>query len=474
MIESITDPADAGDEVPMKSLGPGLLLCLVACGGRGASGANGEAAPGDDAGAVPDPAGEATTPPLDPSNAPDQRPEDACVPEGVDNTTPWSRTYRVLPVGTTTFQGTAYRIVSSMPWTYTLQSAQCGKTFPMTETDTHVIVDSNFELPFVKGLTDDVAWTPGKKNKGWAIGENDDPAALVAKNGALRTLMYHVNAGHEYGYFTYTNDPLPGDGIRFSAFRPTWVVHPEGAGYRMFFVNPKAPDDQGFTWPRHGENWDLKFGLSVDPSGKVYIPKKARAPLALAGWDDYQGCVVINRGSAPIPTTRTQFPGNESYYASETFLPGYAAPGAVGHRYWGQKGRSMEQTAIWEDDGMPGLNSPGNYHKPFSGGCDTAGYNFAHAEGFTWPELRAARTKAGDIPTMDQLYKITLYKYEARTKQTNLLGTLSYEQKGDGQWVPTGSGPEAHSLNDRNGRWIINGPVFQDRGDHVFAILEDL
>jgi hypothetical protein len=58
------------------------------------------------------------------------------------------------------------------------------------------------------------------------------------------------------------------------------------------------------------------------------------------------------QGQRPIPTTRTQFPGNESYYASETFLPNYAAPGAVGHRYWGQKGRKMEEVAVWEDDGM--------------------------------------------------------------------------------------------------------------------------
>ncbi len=69
-----------------------------------------------------------------------------------------------------------------MPWTYTL-ATQCKKAFPMVEKDTHYIVDSNFELPYIKGVTDDVAWTPGEKNKGWAIGSNDDPAELVQKNG---------------------------------------------------------------------------------------------------------------------------------------------------------------------------------------------------------------------------------------------------------------------------------------------------
>jgi hypothetical protein len=362
-----------------------------------------------------------------------------------------------------------------MPWTYTLAAVQCKKTFPMVETDTHYIVDSKFELPYIKGVMDDVAWTPGDKNKGWAIGSNDDPAQLLQKNGGMRPLLHHVNAGYEYGYFTYTNDPLPGDGIRYSAFRPSWVVHPDGTGYRMFFLDPTAPDSQGFTWPRHGDHWELNFGLYLDPTGHVYVPKADKAKLALKTWDDYEACVTINKASAPIPTTRTQFPGNESYYASHTFLPGYAAPGSGGHKYWGQKGRPMEETAIWDDDGAPGLPSPGNYHKPYGGGCDSKGFNFAHSEGFTWPELRAARTKLGDIPTRDQLYKITLYRYLGKTQQTELLGTLSYEQDPKTQeWLPVGSGPEAHLLDKNRGTWIINGPVFADRGDHVFAILEDL
>ncbi len=409
-------------------------------------------------------------------NGPDLRPVDDCVPDGVDNTTPFSKTYRVKHLADTTFEGKPYAVVSTMPWAYTLSAVQCHKSFPMVETATHYIVDSKFELPYIKGVMDDVAWTPGEKNKGWAIGSNDDPAQLVQKNGAMRPFVYHVNAGYEYGYFTYNKDPLPGDPIRYTGFRPTWVVHPDGDAFKMFFIDSAAPDSQGFEWPRHGDKWELNFGLYVDPTGHVYVPKQDKAKLANhdEGWDAYQGCVTINKGSAPIPTTRTQFPGNESYYASETFLPGYASAGASGHKYWGQKGRPMEEVAIWEDDGAPGLNSPGNYHKPYSGGCDQAGYNFAHAEGFTWPELRAARTKAGDIPTREQLYKITVYKYLGKEKTTQLLGTLSYEQQPNGEWIPTGTGPEVHSLNDKNGRWIVNGPVFQDRGDHVFAILEDL
>ncbi|MCB9586144.1 MAG: hypothetical protein H6718_12145 [Polyangiaceae bacterium] len=399
-----------------------------------------------------------------------------CLPDNLDNTTPFSDVYRVLHLGDTTFQGEPYEIISAMPWTYTLSNVQCNKGFDVQETDTHYIVDSNFELPYIPGVMEDVAWIPGDKNKGWAIGSNDDPAELVQKNGGMRPFVYHVNAGYEYGYFIYNDDPLPDDPIRYTGFRPTWVVHPEGNDYTMFFLDSAAPDSQGFEWPRHGADWELNFGLYVDPDGKVYVPKAEKAALANhdEGWDDYHGCVTINRASAPIPTTRTQFPGNESYYPSETFLPGYASAGAPGHKYWGQKGRLMEEVAIWEDDGAPGLNSPGNYHKPYSGGCDQAGFNFAHAEGFTWPELRAARTEMGDVPTREQMYKITLYRYLGQEDRTEFLGTLSYEQQPNGEWIPTGDGPEVHSLNDANGRFIVNGPVFQDRGDHVFAVLEDI
>lgn len=55
-----------------------------------------------------------------------------------------------------------------------------------------------------------------------------------------------------------------------------------------------------------------------------------------------------------------------------------------------------------------------------------------------------------------------------------LLGTLSFDQNDNQQWIPTASGPEAHSLNDANGRWIINGPSFPNREERAFAILSDL
>ena len=378
--------------------------------------------------------------------------------------------YRLRVFGNITFQGNEYPIVNAFPWDYLVSYVQASKRFPTTETDDYYVVDSHFELPYVPCAMDEVAWTPGPKNKGWASDLNTDPADAVAKNGAMRPFVYHVVADNEYGYSTFT-EALPGDPIRYSGYRPTWVVHPQGTGYQMFYLDPTSPDKYGFAWPRHGAGWELNFGLSIDPAGKVYVPKKA--PLAIKEWDDYMECVVINLADAPVPTTRTQFPGNESYYAADTFIPGLAAPPAVGHRYWGQKGRKMSEVAVWEDDGGPNLPSPGNYHKPYGGGCDTKGYNFAHAEGFTWPELRAYRTSIGDVPTKAQLYSITLYKV-ARDGTATLLGTLSYEQQANGEWIPTASGPEAHSLNDRNGRWIINGPIFTDRGERAVAVVNNL
>ena len=382
---------------------------------------------------------------------------------------PYSNDYRLRVFGNITFEGQQYSVVSAFPWDYLLSHAQT-KAFDITETHDYYAVDSHFELPYIPCVMDEVAWTPGPKNEGWASDLNTDPADAVAKNGAMRPFVYHVVADNEYGYATYT-DALPDDPIHYSGYRPTWVVHPDGAGYTMFYLDPTNPDKYGFSWPRHGDGWELNFGLYVDPDGKVYVPKLA--PLALQEWDTYLECVVINAADAPIPTTRTQFPGNESYYASDTFIPGLASPPSVGHRYWGQKGRKMSEVAVWEDDGGPNLSSPGNYHKPFSGGCDTKGYNFAHAEGFTWPELRAYRTSIGDIPTAEQLYSVTLYKV-AQDGTSTLLGTLSYTQQSDGQWIPTASGPEAHSLNDKNGRYIINGAIFPDRGERAVAVIMSL
>src|SRR5262249_42603286 len=83
--------------------------------------------------------------------------------------TPFGDTHRVLPLGKRTFEGKEYSIVTAMPWNYLASHEQCSKAFPMREFSTHYVVDSHFELPYIRGAMDDVAWTPGASNLGWAI-----------------------------------------------------------------------------------------------------------------------------------------------------------------------------------------------------------------------------------------------------------------------------------------------------------------
>src|SRR5262245_4525059 len=116
---------------PARTLGvAAMMVVTAACGGGGAA---------DDDG-------------------PDLRPPDDCVTDGVDTTGPYAGTYRIKHLADTTYDGTPYPIISAMPWTYTLSAVQCDRDFPVEVTDTHYIVDSNFELPYLAGVTDEIAW----------------------------------------------------------------------------------------------------------------------------------------------------------------------------------------------------------------------------------------------------------------------------------------------------------------------------
>src|SRR5262245_25695791 len=119
-------------------------VCFLAGAVAGCGSPDDSSSPSRDSGASQD----GSSPGFD--AGPDQRPAaQDCIPAGVDNSTPFSMTYRVKHIGDTSFEGKPYAIVSSMPWTYTLPAVQCGKTFPIVEADTHYIVDSNFELPYI-------------------------------------------------------------------------------------------------------------------------------------------------------------------------------------------------------------------------------------------------------------------------------------------------------------------------------------
>ena len=284
---------------------------------------------------------------------------------------------------------------------YLLSSVQAGKTFPTTETDDYYAVESNFALPYIPCVMDEVAWTPGTTNKGWAIGTSGRPRRARAEERRRATLRLRRRRRQRIRLFTYTPIRCPATRVGHSGFQPTLGRPPRTEPRtRCSTSTRRAPTNTASRGRATGWAGSSIFGLFVDPKGVVYVPK--RAPPAIPGWDTYDECVTINLADAPVPTTRTQFPGNESYYAAETFIPGYAAPPGIGDRHWGQKGRPMSEVAIWEDSRRPtGLNSPGNYHKPYEGGCDTKGYNFTHAAGFTWPALRQHWTAHGDIPTKE-------------------------------------------------------------------------
>lgn len=367
-------------------------------------------------------------------------------------------------LGISRFHGQDYQVVSATPCDYVLSHVRRNKTYPVTETDSHYVVEADFELPYLPGIMDQVAFTPGEHNLGWANGL--DVRELVRQHGGL-PLIYHVTPATEYGYVTIHDDGL---GDIFGAFRPTWRFVDEGARISMLqFVPPDA------DWPRHRGGWnpreinkEIGFGLYVDAVGNVYVPKNL--PLAKKAWSEELRCVVINRASQAVPVTRTQFPGDESYYLADTLLPGYASVSSHGHLYWGHKGKPMREVAKWDE------TLPGNFDKPYVGGCGVDGYSIGHAEGFTWPELRATmrdRYLAGEIAAIpaEHLYRVSVYVQHAENSEPVLHGTLRYAWDGD-EWLPEAEGDELIGIDAARGTFRISGHV--PAGERAFLVVEDL
>lgn len=371
--------------------------------------------------------------------------------------------FEIRKIGAVSFQGKDYDVVTATPCAYVLSHVRKGTTYAIEETATHYVVDANFELPYIPGVMDAVAFTPGADNLGWANGL--DVRRLVSELGGL-PLLYHVRPGYEYGYFTDHND---GGGDIFGAFRPTWRFVPSASGVTLELFSP--PDA---AWPRHRGGWnpreinkEIGFGLYVDTGGKVYVPKGA--PLARQKWTDAPRCVVVNRTASPVPVTRTQFPGDESYYMAETLLPGYASIDSPGHLYWGHKGKPMTDVAKWDE------TLPGNFDKPFIWGCSDDGYNIGHAEGFTWPQLREEmRDKylAGEIDAIprEHLYRVSVY-LQRGDAEPELRGSLFYEWDGD-EWLPRAEGEGLIEMDGARPTHRISGHL--PEGQRAFLVVDDL
>lgn len=370
----------------------------------------------------------------------------------------------IRKIGTRSYEGKVYDIVIATPCEYVLPFVRKGVTYPIEETTTHYVVDSHFELPYIPGVMDTVVFTPGAKNKGWALG--GDVEAIVAKYGPL-PFLYHVRPGYDYGYYT---DYADGGGDIFGAFRPTWRFEKSGGNVTMKLFTPPDP-----AWPRHRGGWNptdinqqIGFGLFVDEKGKVYVPKGV--PLGRQKFSGSPGCVVVNKATAAVPITRTQFPGDESYYLADTLLPGYASILTFGHLYWGHKGKKMQDVAKWDE------TLPGNFDKPFGGNCGEDGYSVAHAEGFTWPELRTKmrdKYRAGEIAAIpkENLYRVSVYEQKDENAPLELKGKLWYEWVGD-EWLPRSEGPALISLDASRGTFRISGHLYEKQ--RAFVVIEDL
>lgn len=426
-----------------------LLLAAFACGGESPSseGAPSSVGPnGDGAETLPPSSGATPPPPV--------------IADGGDCA---SGAFELRSVGKTRFQDRDFDVVIATPCDYVLSHVRKGVTYRVEETATHYVIDANFELPWIPGVMDAVAFTPGDKNKGWPNGF--DVEKVVREMNGL-PLIYHVTPGYEYGYFTDYDD---GEGDIFGAFRPTWRFSEQGGSVTMKLFVP--PDK---TWPRHRGGWNAReinkeigFGFYVDASGKVYVPKNV--PLGRPKWSTPSRCVMINLATSEVPITRTQFPGDESYYLAETLLPGYASIGSPGHKYWGHKGKPMRDVAKWDE------TLPGNFDKPFGGGCDLEGYSVAHAEGFTWPELRREmrdKYRAGKIAAIpkENLYKVSVYEQDG-TGPLVLKGSLWYEWVED-EWLPRSSGDALIALDRSRGTYRISGYVPENR--RAYVVVEDL
>lgn len=376
--------------------------------------------------------------------------------------------FEMRKVGVQHYESKDYDVIVAVPCEYVLSYARKGVTYAIDEMPTFYVVHSNFELPYIAGVMDEVAFTPGAKNKGWANGL--DVASVVQKIGAL-PFIYHVRPGYDYGYFTKYDD---GQSDIYGAFRPTWLFKDVSGTISMDVFDPSKTA----SWPRHRGGWNpqeinqqIGFGFFVNQAGDVFVPKNI--PLARKMWNDPPQCVVINKASAPVPVTRTQFPGDESYYMAETFMPGYASVSSPGDLYWGHKGTKMSDVAKWDE------TLPGNFDKPIGGGCSADGYSVGHTNGFTWPELRDQmrdKTVAGQYPqiTKDELYKVSVYEQKDASSPLVLQGTIGYEWHGDvNEWYPTAVGDHIIALDSARGTYRISGHL-GDPNQRAFVVIEDL
>lgn len=408
-------------------------------------------------------------------------------------------TYQIRKVGNITFSryesnakgeevvfSEDYQVVTAFPKRYLLSEVHAGKNFPIEETDDYYIVDSNYELPNIPCVTDNVIYAPivagfseptvteRGQNKGWPIQEAiSDEVSLY--QGKSKMWVYTTWPGYRYGY--WFKDTKGG-------IHPTWLFTANGDQ-----VSFKKYTPADTTWPEGAYN-DVPYGLHIDTRGKVYVPKRnpiefpqrdgqAAPPkeiqLAYKDWDSELRCVVINKSSAIVASSRTIWPGgSEAYYPAESFLPGYAVIGQDSDGYWGLKGKETDEAAWWAGDDCVNGACSGQSRMPYRNGCRIDGYDFGQGDGFNWLALKDRMVELGVIIPPEQLYRLKIYLQEKPDEPARMLGELYYEQDADGRWQPK-LHPGTHTYNLTGGdnpRYIMNGHIWS--GQRVIAVIEDL
>ncbi len=409
-------------------------------------------------------------------------------------------TYQIRKVGDITFSryemdengaevvvSEDYQVITAFPKRYLLSEVHGGQTFPTEDRGSYYVVDSDYALPNIPCVTDDIIYAPivtgysepmvieDGQNEGWPIQE--DIAAEVAKyEGTDRMWVYTTWPGYRYGYW-FRDDV---------GIRPTWLFSVDHDTGDVSLDLYSAADA---TWPEGAYN-DVPFGLHIDDMGRVYVPKQqpiefpqqdGRAPppdevrLAYKDWDSELRCVVINKSSAIVASSRTIWPGgSEAYYPGESFLPGYAVIGQDSDRYWGLKGRETDEAAWWAGDDCVDGACSGQSRMPFRNGCSIDGYDFGQGDGFNWLALKDHMIDIGVIIGREEMYRVQVYLQEDPSQPARMLAELYYEQDAEGRWQPRLI-PGTHTYEMTGGdnpRYIVNGHIWQ--GQRVIAVIRDM
>ncbi|RJR40958.1 MAG: hypothetical protein C4567_10185 [Deltaproteobacteria bacterium] len=197
-------------------------------------------------------------------------------------------------------------------------------------------------------------------------------------------------------------------------------------------------------------------GLFVRNDGSVELPAyhNGRAykfyPLVIQNWDATQRYTVINQTNNVIPLSLTDYPGQEKYFASNTFLPGKAGvlPAYKNYQVYdntgleprqpdlfvGLKGDSPQDVMFW--DQAPTGNPPvatepgGQANKPYMMGADSSirGGVMTHS-----CRLQSANSffvaRLGKAQLQGKLYQAEIYVDPQGDGNWELVARLSYRWK---------------------------------------------